>query len=106
MKSILVGASALGLAFAQFAAVSAYAAEPAAAFRTVSPQKFSSEDLQRYGMNQADADRGAALQKQGYQVMVLNKDEAERYKAGISDKQWLLLGILAGVIVIAVAISD
>jgi hypothetical protein len=106
MKSILVGASALGLAFAQFAAVTAYAAEPVAAFRTVAPQKFSSDDLQRYGMSKADADRGAALQEQGYKVMVLNKDEAAKYQAGITDNQWLLLGILAGVIVIAVAVSD
>jgi hypothetical protein len=106
MKSILVGAAALGLAFAQFAAVTAYAAEPAASFRTATPQKFSSEDLQRYGMTKADADRGEKLQQQGYEVRVLSKDEAAKYQAGITDNQWLLLGILAGVIVIAVAVAD
>lgn len=106
MKSILIGASALGLCFAQFTAVSAFAAEPAAQFRTVAPQKFSSEDLQRYGMSKADADRSASYQDHGYKVMVLSKDEAAKYQAGITDNQWLLLGILAGVIVIAVAVAD
>lgn len=106
MKNILAGASALGLAFAQFAAVTAHAAEPAASFRTVAPQKFSAEDLQRYGVTKANAERGVDLQKQGYKVMVLNEQEAAKYKAGITDNQWILLGILAGVIVIAVAVAD
>lgn len=105
MKSILIGASALGLVFAQFGAA-AFAAEPAAAFRTVAPQKFSSEDLQRYGMSKTVADRSAAYQDHGYKVVVLSKEEAARYQAGITNSQWLLLGILAGVIVIAVAVSD
>ena len=81
-------------------------AEPSQQFRTVTAEKFSSADLQRYGMAKADADRSADMQNHGYKVMVLSKADAEKYKAGITDNQWILLGILAGVIVIAVAVAD
>jgi hypothetical protein len=105
MKSIIASTIALAFAGAQFVAMPAYAEQPAS-FRSVEAQKFSSEDLQRYGMSKAAADHGAALQNQGYKVMVLSKEDAAKYQAGITDNQWLLLGILAGVIVIAVAVAD
>jgi hypothetical protein len=105
MKSTIASTIALAFAAAQFVAMPAYAEQPAT-FRSVEAQKFSSADLQRYGMSQAAADHGAALQDQGYKVMVLSKDDAAKYQAGISDNQWILLGILAGVIVIAVAVAD
>jgi hypothetical protein len=107
MKSVLAGAVALTLVAGQLIAMPAsYAAEPSQQFRTVTAEKFSSADLQRYGMTKADADRSADMQNQGYKVMVLSKADAEKYKAGITDNQWILLGILAGVIVIAVAVAD
>ncbi|MEJ0058237.1 MAG: hypothetical protein WDM79_00955 [Terricaulis sp.] len=90
---------------ANIAALPAYA-EPAAQFRTAAPQTFSSEDLQRYGLDAEASARAVALQEQGYEVKVLTTEEAQQYQAGITDNQWLLLGILAGVIVIAVAVSD
>jgi Flp pilus assembly protein TadB len=105
MKSILASAAALTLVAAQVCAMPAYA-EQTTQFRTATAEKFSSGDLQRYGLNKAAADRGAELQKQGYKVMMVSKEDAEKYKAGITDNQWILLGILAGVIVIAVAVAD
>lgn len=106
MKSRLAGAAvALGFAAMQIVAMPAYA-EQASPFRAPAAQTFSSQDLQRYGLDRAASDRAVALQEQGYQVRVLSAAEADQYKAGITDNQWLLLGILAGVIVIAVAVSD
>ena len=106
MKSRTMGAAALALALVQLAAVPAYAEQTAAGFRAPAPQTFSARDLQQYGLDRNAADRAVALQSQGYQIKVLSQDEARRYQAGISDNQWILLGILAGVIVIAVAVSD
>jgi hypothetical protein len=106
MKFRFAGAAALCLAVAQVAAAPAFAEEAVAQFRTAAPQRFSSEDLQRYGLAPDAADRAVALQKQGYEVRVLTHEEAKGYQAGITDNQWILLGILAGVIVIAVAVSD
>ena len=105
MKPHVAGALALGLAFAQFAAMPAYATQPAH-FRSVAPQQFSAEELQRYGLDAAASERAADLQRQGYQIMVLTPEEAQKYTAGITDNQWLLIGILAAVIVIAVAVAD
>jgi Flp pilus assembly protein TadB len=105
MKAFYVSALALGLAAAS-AAAPAYAAEPAEApFRTAAPQAFSAADLQRYGLSAEQASRGAALQEQGYEIRMLSPEEAQAYQAGITDNQWLLLGILAGVVIIAVAVS-
>lgn len=107
MKSHLASAVALGLAFAQFAAVPAAFAETSVTqFRSAAPQTFSSEELQRYGLDRVASERAVALQNQGYEVRVLTPEEAQAYQAGISDNQWLLLGILAGVIVIAVAVAN
>jgi hypothetical protein len=106
MKTYLVSALAATLAVAQFAAMPVYAAQPAAQFRTATPHAFTSADLQRYGMSKADADRSIAYQNQGYKIAVLTPQEAEHYKAGLSNKQWLWLGIAAGVIIIAVAVSN
>lgn len=106
MKSRLIRAVAISFALAQIAAAPAYAEEAAAQFRTAAPQTFSAQDLQRYGLSAEASNRAVALQDQGYQVMVLTPEEAQQYQAGITDNQWLLLGILAGVIVIAVAVAD
>lgn len=101
-----VTALAAGFALTQAAIMPVYAEEAASPFRSAAPQSFSADELQRYGLDANAADRAVALQDQGYQVMVLSEEEAEQYTAGITDNQWLLLGILAGVIVIAVAVSD
>lgn len=103
-KSILAGAVALTFIFGQITATSALAEQ--AAFRTAAPQTFSAQDLQRYGLDAGTSQRAVALQQQGYEVKVLSPAEAQQYQAGITDNQWLMLGILAGVIVIAVAVSD
>jgi len=105
-KSRLIGAIALGLALAPAVAMPAYAEQAAAAFRSATPQTFSAADLQRYGLSRDASNRAVELQRQGYDVKVLTPEEARQYQAGITDNQWLLLGILAGVIVIAVAVAD
>lgn len=108
MKTTLLSIAAVAFAFTQVAAMPAYAEQTAApqAFRSAAPQTFSAEDLQRYGLDADASARAVALQQQGYEVKVLSKDEAAKYQAGITDNQWLLLGILAGVVVIAVAVAD
>ncbi|MBL8548874.1 MAG: hypothetical protein JNJ73_02735 [Hyphomonadaceae bacterium] len=106
MKSRHMGAAAFALALAQLAAAPAYAEQAAAGFRAPAPQTFTAQDLQHYGLDRTAAERAVALQNQGYEIKVLSEAEAQRYQAGITDNQWLLLGILAGVIVIAVAVSD
>jgi hypothetical protein len=103
MKSRLLSAVALSLALT---AAPAFAGESAAPFRTAAPQTFSADELQAYGLDAQAAERAVALQDQGYEVRVLSEEEAAAYQAGITDNQWLLLGILAGVIVIAVAVAD
>jgi hypothetical protein len=104
MKSRIAGAVALAFALAQMTAMPAFA--ETAQFRAAAPQAFSTQDLQRYGLSAEASDRAAALQEQGYEIQVLSDAEAQQYTAGITDNQWLLIGILAGVVVIAVAVAD
>ncbi|HWA00066.1 MAG TPA: hypothetical protein VG841_07095 [Caulobacterales bacterium] len=101
MKLRLVSAAALALVLVS---TSAYA--ETAQFRSVAPQAFSAAELQSYGLDAATAQRAQHLQSQGYKIKVLTPEQAQQYQAGITDNQWLLLGILAGVIIIAVAVSD
>jgi hypothetical protein len=105
LRNGLVSVLALGLGLAQLAAMPAYAEQAAPHFRTVEAQQFSAEDLQKYGMTADAAANALNLQDNGYQIRVLSGEEAQAYRAGISDNQWLMLGILAGVIVIAVAVG-
>ena len=105
MKS-LVSALALSFALVSMAAPAAYAQEAAAQFRTAAPQSFSADELQRYGLDAAATQRAMDLQAQGYEIRVLTPEEAAQYQAGITDNQWIWLGILAAVIVIAVAVAD
>jgi hypothetical protein len=106
MKARFVSAIAMAFAFSQVAAMPAYAEQTAAQFRTVAPQSFSSSDLQAYGLSADASQRAMDLQSQGYEIRVLSREEAAQYQAGITDNQWLLIGILAAVIVIAVAVGD
>lgn len=105
MKSALAAAVAVVFTVAS-AAAPALAERPAAQFRSVAPQPFSAGELQQYGLDRAAADRAVALQQQGYEIKVLSTEEAAQYQAGITDNQWLLIGILVGVVVIAVAVGD
>ncbi|HRE44635.1 MAG TPA: hypothetical protein PKY87_11775 [Terricaulis sp.] len=96
-------------ALAMSAALTAATVAPSfaeAPFRSAAPQTFSAEELHAYGLNEAATERAIALQEQGYEIHVLSEEEAAGYQAGITDTQWLLLGILAGVIVIAVVVAD
>lgn len=100
MDTRLVCTLAAALAFSQFA-VPAYAAEPGentAQFRAAEPQAFTAEDLQRYGLDAEAAARGVELQDQGYQIVVLTPEEAGAYTAGITQTEWILIGI--GVLII------
>lgn len=106
MKSRFIGALALAFAFSQVAVAPAFAQQAAAQFRTAAPQTFSSQELQQYGLSAEASERAAALQDQGYEVRVLSHEEAQQYQAGVTDNQWLLIGILAAVVVIAVAVAD
>jgi len=101
MNSRFIGAAALA-----FAMATAPAFAETAQFRSAAPQTFTSQDLQSYGLSADQSNRAVALQDQGYEVRVLSEEEAAQYQAGITDNQWLLIGILAGVIVIAVAVAD
>lgn len=105
MKSF-VKAVALSFALASFAAMPVAYAEDAASFRTAAPQTFSADELQQYGLDAAATERAMQLQDQGYEIRVLSAEEAQQYQAGITDNQWIWIGILVGVIVIAVAVSD
>lgn len=100
MKIRSVCALACALAMTQFGAV-AYAETPQQApaqFRTVAPQTFTAEELQAYGLSTAEVDRAMALQEQGYRVVALTPEEAEAYQAGITQTEWILIGI--GVLII------
>lgn len=101
MKSRFIGAAALAFAMA---AVPAYA--ETAQFRSAAPQSFTSQELQSYGLDANATARAEALQNDGYEIRVLSREEAEQYQAGITDNQWLLIGIFAAVVVIAVAVAD
>lgn len=107
MKFRLASALALSLAFTQVAAPAVYAQEPASQFRSAEARTFSTEDLQRYGLSSADAAQVHALQQQGYRVQVVTPEEAERYYGGqFSNSQWLVIGLIALVVVVAVAAAD
>jgi hypothetical protein len=101
MNSRFIGALAAAcLALGQIAAP-AYAqtqAQETAQFRAVEPQTFTAEDLQRYGLDESQTQRAVELQAQGYQIVALTPEEAEAYTAGITQTEWILIGI--GVLII------
>lgn len=97
----LATALAVSFAVASIAAPAIAQAE----FRGPAPQYFSSQDLERYGLDAAATERAIHLQNQGYDIRVLSQAEAADYQAGVTDNQWVLIGILAGVIIIAVAVA-
>jgi hypothetical protein len=100
----LATALALSLAFTQVA-VPAASAETSA-FRSVEAQTFSQAELQRYGLSADDASQVAAYQDAGYQVQVVSAEEAAQMTGGqFSQNQWLVIGIVVLVIVVAVSLD-
>jgi hypothetical protein len=100
MNKNLIGALALGLALAPVGLSTASAEQAAAPFRSAAPQSFSSEDLQRYGLDAEQVAHGEALQAQGYRLMALTPEEAEAYRAGaMSTESWILIGVAALVVI-------
>lgn len=100
---LLASAIALSFALASMAAPAAYAQE-APAFRTAAPQAFSTDELQRYGLSADDAAQVADLQAQGYEVQVMTPEEAAAVTGGqFSSTQWLVIGIIVVLVVVAVA---
>jgi TolA-binding protein len=95
MKTRLLCAVAAGFAMSQVAAP-AYAETPQ--FRAVEAQSFSAEDMQMYGLSAEESARAAELQAQGYKIVALTPEEAEAYQAGITQTEWILIGI--GVLII------
>ncbi|WP_395646480.1 hypothetical protein [Terricaulis sp.] len=104
MKLRFVSAVALALAFSQITTAAALA-EQTAPYRTAQAQTFSQQDLQRYGLSQADAAQVAQLQSEGYQVQTLSEEEAQQYRAGLTTGTWIIIGLVV-VVVIAVAAAD
>lgn len=105
MKIRIPAAIAAAFAVSQFAAPSAFAEAPAAEFRTVAAQPFSSADLQSYGLSSEDAATVVAYQEQGYTVQLVTAEEAEAYNAGISANNALaIVGLVVIVLVVASAI--
>ena len=100
MKSRIAIAAAAMLA----ASVAAPAFAGEAQVRSAAPQTFTAQDLQNYGLNAKDANQVTAMQEQGYKVQVMSQEEAQQYRAGLSDSTWFILGAAAVVIVI-VAVS-
>lgn len=105
MNIAIKAALALSLAVAPLASQAAFAETQASPFRSVEPQTFSEDDLQRYGLTQDEAATVQAYQEQGYQVQLLTPEEAEAYNAGMSNTNILaLIGLVAIVVVVAAAI--
>jgi hypothetical protein len=102
MKTRLPAAIALGFALSQAVVPFAVAETSAAQFRSVEPKSFSTEDLQRYGLTEAQAAEVRAYQEQGYEIQVLTPEEAEAYNAGLSANNALaIIGLVAVVLVVA-----
>lgn len=105
MKSPFYLALAASLALSQVAISTASAETSAAHFRSAPAQTFSQADLQRYGLTPEQAARGVELQRQGYHVQVMTREEAQRVYGGqMSMNTWIIIGVVA-LIVIAVAVS-
>ncbi len=108
MKLRLASALALSFAFSQIAIAPAMAEQAAPApFRSVAPQTFSNEDLQRYGLSETDAAQVARMQADGYQVRVLSGEEADQYRAGqYGDRtMWIVIGGVILVLLVAAAVD-
>ena len=105
MKSHFAGALALCFAFTQFAAAPAVAGESISQFRSIAPQAFSTEDLQRYGLNADETAKVQAYQAAGYEVVVMTPEQAQQVSAGESSDEHHHLWMLGALVVIVVAVA-
>jgi hypothetical protein len=101
MKTRITIAAAIALGLVNAVVTPAFAGE--AHFRSAAPQAFTAQDLQNYGLNADKAKDVLALQDKGYKVQVMSKEEAQQYRAGLSDNTWLILGAAAVVIIVVAA---
>ncbi|MBA3067954.1 MAG: hypothetical protein FP825_05665 [Hyphomonas sp.] len=105
MRIHFPAAIAAAFAISQVAAPFAFAEAPAAQFRSVEAQPFSSADLQSYGLSSEEAATVVAYQEQGYTVQLVTPEEAEAYNAGMSTNNMLaIVGLVVIVLVVAAAI--
>lgn len=97
--SFICALAATSLALGQLAAPAYAQTQETTQFRAVEAHAFTVEDIQRYGLDESQAERAMDLQAQGYQIVALTPEEAEAYQAGaISQTEWILIGI--GVLII------
>ncbi len=89
--------------FASCAALVTFAVGPAmaeeASFRAPEAQAFSAEEQARYGVAFQTVDDVQRAVQTG-ETIVLTPEEAAAIQAGLTDTQWLLIGIAVGVVVI------
>ncbi len=105
MKLHIPAALVMSMALTQLATPVAFAEAPANQFRSVEAQSFNADELQRYGLNDAEAATVRAYQEQGYSVQLLTPEEAEAYNAGLTNNNVLaIIGLVAIVVVIAAVI--
>ncbi len=102
MKLRFSAALVMSAALTQFAVPVAFADTSASQFRSVEAQSFSADDLQRYGLSDAEAAAVRAYQEEGYGVQLLTPEEAEAYNAGLTNNNVLaIIGLVAIVVVVA-----
>lgn len=96
-------AAAAALAIAQ----TAYAETPSRpAFHSPAPSAFSQSDIASYKLDAETAAKAEQYRKDGYQVMALTPDKLEASKAGLNNTTWIIIGVVALVVIIAVAASN
>lgn len=97
--SFICTLAAASLALSAFAAPACAQTQETTQFRAVEARTFTAEDMQRYGLDESQAERAMDLQAQGYEIVALTPEEAEAYQAGaISQTEWILIGV--GVLII------
>jgi len=94
----ILAAGALALA------QTAYAGSPAqSTFRSPTPMAFSQSDIASYKLDAATSAKVEQYRQEGYQVTALSPDQLESAKAGLNNTTWIIIGVVALVVIIAVA---
>jgi hypothetical protein len=105
MKLRIPTAIVMSVALTGLAAPVAFAEAPVSQFRSVEAQSFNADEMEKYGLSEADAATVRAYQEQGYAVQLLTPEEADAYNAGMSNTNILaIIGLVAIVVVVASAI--
>ena len=101
------GACAVAAAAAMLLAQTAYAEAPSrAAFRSPAPTAFSQSDVASYKLDAGTAAKVEQYQKDGYQVMALTPDQLASARAGLNNTTWIIIGVVALVVIVAVAANN